>query len=331
MNKLKKILASVIAAALVVPGISAAAERHDTVILGGTPFGLTMYTSGVVVINVDDKDDSPAHAAGIQKNDVITRANGEEISTNEQLKEIIADSKGEDIELSLTRGESPISLTITPEQTEDGGYSVGMWIRDSTAGLGTVTYYDEGAYCFGALGHGINDKDTGILLPLKRGKVLQATITSVSKAQQGVPGGLNGYITDVEIGEITLNTGFGVFGRYDSAPEGKRIECADSSEVSIGDAYIYCTLDDGAPQSYDVRIERLNEDDSSGQNMIIRVTDSELLDKTGGIIQGMSGSPIIQNGKLVGAVTHVFVNSPEMGYGILIENMRECYKEYGGL
>ena len=324
MKKFIKLLATAAALALMLPA-AAAAAASDEVILGGTPFGLTMYTSGVIVINVDDSGDSPAHAAGIKENDVITKADGVEILSNEQLKRIVDESGGEDIELSVLRGKSPISLTITP-RVEDDGCSVGMWIRDSTAGLGTVTYYDESTRSFGALGHGINDRDTGLLLPLSRGEIMNAEITSVTKAEPGVAGGLNGYMGGEAIGELTENNAYGVFGRCTAIPDGRRLSCADDSEIRTGEAQIYCTLDSGDVGEYKVMIEKLSLSDDSGQNMVLRVTDSALLEKTGGIVQGMSGSPIVQDGRLIGAVTHVFVNSPEQGYGISISNMRKAEK-----
>ena len=310
--------------------ITAASAAENSVVLGGQPFGLTMYTSGVVVINVSDDEDSPARAAGVKENDIITKANGEAITSNEQLKEIVEESGGEDIELSLNRGESPISLTITPQENDDGGYTVGMWIRDSTAGLGTVTYYDEGSYSFGALGHGVTDRHTGILLPLKSGTVMKAEITSVTKAQPGVAGGLNGYMADDVIGEITVNTDYGIFGHCNALPEGEQIACAEDDEIHEGAAQIYCTLDNSGAHPYDVTISSLNMDDNNGRNMVVTVDDDALLDKTGGIVQGMSGSPIVQDGKLIGAVTHVFVNMPDRGYGIAIGNMRDSYQDYGG-
>lgn len=330
MNKFKKIISIGIIAILLCPVVPAgAAASGHKVILGGTPFGLTMYTSGVLVVNVDESYDSPALIAGVQENDIITAADGEEISTNEQLHDIITSSYGEDIELSVTRGKSPISLSITPQMNDEGNYTAGMWVRDSTAGLGTVTYYDESSHSFGALGHGICDRDTGILLPLKSGKILGADITSVSKGTRGAAGGLNGTMTDESIGEITVNNAYGVYGKYENRPTGTKVECADISEVKNGKAYIYSTVDETGVQAYEVEIENVTPGEKNGRNMVIRVTDKELLDKTGGIVQGMSGSPIVQDGKLVGAVTHVFVNSPEKGYGIGIQNMLENYKKYG--
>ena len=308
-----------------------AEESRREVILGGVPFGLTMYTNGVLVVNVDENDASPAKEAGVKANDIITRVNGEEISSNEQLKKIITSSEGEDIELSVLRGKSPISLQITPEQDEDGVYTVGMWVRDSTAGLGTITYFDERSHSFGALGHGICDRDTGLLMPLKSGEVVKAEMTSITKAKHGVAGGLNGYMTDEVIGEMTVNNGYGIYGRYENMPQGETFPCAYDSELRTGEATMYTTLDDGGVLPYSVEIESVNPADNTGQNMVVKVTDEELLKKTGGIIQGMSGSPLVQDGRIIGAVTHVFVNSPEKGYGISIGNMLACYEQYGRL
>ena len=313
---------------MLMPGMTAnAQETRKTVILGGIPFGLTMYTGGVIVVNVDE--DGAAKDAGLRESDLITRADGAEIKSNEQLKEIISASDGRDIELSVLRGKSPISVTLTPEKGDDGEASAGMWIRDSTAGLGTVTYFDESNHSFGALGHGICDRDTGMLMPLDCGETVKAEITSVTKAQKGVAGGLNGCMSDERIGTLTVNSGYGVFGRYEIAPESKEIECAFDGDIRTGEAAIYTSVDNGEPQTYTVQIESLNLNDESGRNMVIRVTDERLTEKTGGIVQGMSGSPVIQDGRLIGAVTHVFVNSPELGYGISIGNMLGCYEKHG--
>lgn len=300
-------------------------ENSRTLILGGMPFGMKLFSDGVLVVNVDESYDSPAKKAGIRTNDIIQSADNREITSNEQIKEIIENSQGEDIELSVFRGKSPISVTLTPETSSDGVYTAGMWVKDSTAGIGTITYYDERSMSFGALGHGICDNETGMLMPLNKGEILGATVTGINKAQKGCAGGLVGYMEDEPIGEITLNNDFGIYGRYHQAIKGKEIQTASDSEIRTGDAVIVSTVDETGPKEYSVRIESLSLKDFSGQNMIIRVTDSELLDKTGGIIQGMSGSPIVQDHKLIGAVTHVFVNSPERGYGISVNNMLRNY------
>lgn len=330
MNKFIRYVCTLLAVLLLCPALTvSAANERKSVIIGGVPFGLTMYTHGVVVVNVNKNYESPAEKAGLRENDVITRANGEEITSNEQLQDVITSCEGADIELSVLRGKSPISLSITPEQDEDGNYTAGMWIRDSTAGLGTITYFDESTRSFGALGHGICDRDTGMLLPLGSGKIVQAQISSIVKAKKGVAGGLNGFMTEEIIGEMTINSGYGVYGRYTASPSGETVDCAYDSEIRTGDAYLYTTLDEGGTQKYRVEIESLNLSGNTGQNMVVRVVDQALLDKTGGIVQGMSGSPLVQDGRLIGAVTHVFINSPDKGYGITIGNMLSCYEEYG--
>lgn len=331
MKKMIRAVCLMLATVLLCPVLTASSqEKRRAVHIGGMPFGLTMYTNGVIVVNIDDSYDSPAEKAGLRENDIITRANDEAITSNERLHEIIQSSGGSDIELSVLRGKSPISMTITPETDDDGNYTAGMWIRDSTAGLGTITYFDESTHSFGALGHGICDRDTGLLMPLGSGKIVGAQIASVTKAQKGIAGGLNGYMNDDQIGELTVNNSYGVYGKYTIFPEDEEVPCAFDDEIKTGPATICTTVDDGGIASYDVEIESLKPNDKSGQNMIVRVTDEKLLEKTGGIVQGMSGSPIIQDGRLIGAVTHVFVNSPEKGYGITIGNMLGCYERFKG-
>ena len=303
-----------------------AVESGKMLTLGGTPFGLKLFTEGVMVINT--QENAPADKAGIERGDIITKADGETVESNEQLSQIIADSRGSDIELTLERDKRPISVTVTPEKI-DGDYAAGMWIRDSTAGIGTLTYFDESTLSFGALGHGITDKDTGNIMPLSKGEILSAQITDIAKAQKGVPGGLVGEMGDETLGEISVNNDFGIYGRCKAVPDDITLPAADDSEIEKGNALIYTTVDKEGREAYEVQIEQTNLSDKSGQNMVIRVTDERLLEKTGGIIQGMSGSPIVQNGKIIGAVTHVFVNTPQRGYGITISNMLENYAVYG--
>lgn len=290
------------------------------VILGGTPFGLKIFTNGVIVIKVNDTD-SPAKKAGIKVNDLIIKANDTVIKSNEELKTIIENSNGNQINLTIKRNEDVFVKNIVPQYDQNNNYSIGMWIRDSTAGIGTITYFDEDSKRFAALGHGICDKDTNMLMPLRDGEIMSATITNCTKGTNGVIGGLNGYFENETIGEITANNGYGIYGNYEYTDSTRVVEVANEDEISTGKATIYSTVKGCSPKEYSVEIVRINLNENSGQNMIIKVTDEELLSKTGGIIQGMSGSPIIQNGKLVGAVTHVFVNSPEKGYGIFIDNM----------
>ncbi len=300
--------------------VNAQNTNQREVILGGTPFGLKLFTNGVIVIEVSEEN-SPAKTVGIKTNDLIIKANNKNIVSNEELKNIIETSDGKPIRLTIKRNNKELCKTLFPVKDENNNYVAGMWIRDSTAGIGTVTYFDESTKTFGALGHGICDKDTGLLMPLRNGKITQATISSYQKGSDGVIGGLNGYFEDKTVGEITKNNGYGVYGCYTYTENNRKAIVANDNEIKTGDAKILSTIDENGVREYEVKITKLNLSQTNGQNMLIEVTDEELLNKTGGIIQGMSGSPILQNGKLVGAVTHVFINSPEKGYGIAISNM----------
>ncbi len=300
--------------------VNAQNTNQKEVILGGSPFGLKLFTNGVVVIEVGNEK-SPAKDIGIKTNDLIIKADDKNIVSNEDLKNIIETSNGKPIKLTIKRKDKEICKTIFPIKDDNNNYIAGMWIRDSTAGIGTVTYFDESTKTFGALGHGICDKDTGLLMPLRNGEIMEATISSYQKGNEGVIGGLNGYFENETIGEITKNNGYGVFGNYSYTQNYRKAVVAEDNEIKTGCATILSTIDEQGAKEYDVKITKLNLTQNNGQNMLIEVTDKELLSKTGGIIQGMSGSPILQNGKLVGAVTHVFVNSPEKGYGITISNM----------
>ena len=321
-TKKSKIVAFILILVLTVSVIPANAQSNEAkkVILGGTPFGLKIFTNGVIIIEIDDNN-SPAKKAGLKVNDIITKANDTTISNNEQLKEIIENSDGEPINLTLTRDERVMTKSITPVLDNNMNYVAGMWIRDSTAGIGTVTYFDYNNHTFGALGHGICDKDTKMLMPLKNGEIMTATISNFTKGTDGNIGGLNGYFDSSKFGTITANNDFGIYGTYETTTNSKIIDVANDEEICIGKASIISTISGTEPKEYDVEITNVNVTKNSGQNLIIKVTDQELLNKTGGIIQGMSGSPIIQNNKLVGAVTHVFINTPEKGYGISINNM----------
>ena len=198
-----------------------------------------------------------------------------------------------------------------------------MWVRDSTAGIGTLTFYDQKSQCFGGLGHGICDADTYELMPLRTGDILPVTISGVTKGMRGTPGELRGYFSDDEaIGSLGANTSCGVFGMLEQEPVGTVTQIGLKQSVQTGEVQILTTIDNEGPKYYSAVLESINyHGDQEGKNFVLRITDSKLLEKTGGIVQGMSGSPIIQNGKLIGAVTHVFVNDPTRGYGIFAENM----------
>lgn len=318
---LKKFVATILVLLLTIGITTANAHSSNKkVILGGTPFGLKLFTNGVIVIQVSEKS-SPAKDAKIKVNDLIIKANNTKITSNEQFKEIIENSKGTPINLTIIRDSREIVKNIIPKKDHNNNYILGMWIRDSTAGIGTITYFDPQNSSFAALGHGICDKDTNMLMPLRDGQILSATISNCTKSTDSFVGGLNGYFDADIIGEITINNGYGVYGKYNYTNNTRYIETAIDEEIKTGKATILSTIEGELPKEYSVEITKLNLTENNGQNMIIKVNDEELLNKTGGIVQGMSGSPIIQNGKLIGAVTHVFINSPEKGYGISITNM----------
>ncbi|MDD3262166.1 MAG: SpoIVB peptidase S55 domain-containing protein, partial [Oscillospiraceae bacterium] len=203
-----------------------------------------------------------------------------------------------------------------------GGWRAGLWVRDSAAGVGTLTFYDPQTKTFAGLGHGITDPDTHTIMPFGCGDIVPVTVSGVRSGTPGSPGELEGYFTsDSPIGTLYANSERGVFGKMKQAPSGKAVPLCPASEVKSGPVQILCTIDGGAPKAYSAEIELLNIRGTQNKNMILHVTDEALLSKTGGIVQGMSGSPVLQQGRLVGAVTHVFVNDPTRGYGILAENM----------
>lgn len=302
---------------------------------GGQPIGIKLNTKGVLVVALSDIDTlkgkitSPSSQAGIQVGDSIIKVNGIEVNTSEEVLKQINLSKGQKITLTIDRKGNQEVKKVTPILCEkDNCYKIGLWIRDSTAGVGTLTFYDENTKKFAALGHPITDVDTGTILKVNTGQIVTSNIISIRKGEKGNPGELRGIFIneDYTLGNIEKNTQCGVYGKYNESlrNEGfdKPMKIALRDEIKEGSAKILTTIDGGSPKLYDIQIEKLLSQDSPGpKSMVIRVTDPVLLQKTGGIVQGMSGSPIIQDNKLVGAVTHVLVNKPDVGYGIYIEWM----------
>ena len=313
-------------------------RTEDTVIPGGMPFGIKMFTDGVMVIGVteivsDGHTVSPAKAAGIRPGDVITRINGERVASNEDVARIVAGCAGEVLELSVEREETVQELSLRPVKCDESlGYRAGMWVRDSSAGIGTMTWLDPESGVFAGLGHAVCDIDTGNLMPLYSGEAVNVTITGVTKGESGRPGELRGAFSDgAPIGILTHNDVTGIYGRLNGTQpgltKGEQLPIAKREEIRTGKACIRATVDGGGVKEYEIVIERIDlSEDHPTRNMVIRITDKRLIAVTGGIVQGMSGSPIIQDGKLVGAVTHVLVNDPTRGYGIFIENMLEAAK-----
>lgn len=292
----------------------------------GTVFGIKLYTDGVIVtgltsVNASEGPVCPAAIAGIKAGDYITAVNGTDVADNEAFLKAMEGVSEYPVTLTLRRGDKTMDTELTP--VADGGFMrCGMWIRDSAAGIGTLTYYNPADGSFGGLGHGICDVDTKTVMDLKFGEPAGIRITDVIEAGKNEPGKICGYFDgEGSMGELADNKDTGIYGKLAFVPEGEAIPTASKDEVTTGKAEIISTLDDSGPKPYTINIDRICSPNRRTKNFIIRVTDKELLERTGGIVQGMSGSPIIQDGKLVGAVTHVLLNDPSRGYGIFIDNM----------
>jgi stage IV sporulation protein B len=301
-----------------------AASEQKQLIPVGQAVGIEMQSDGVLVVGFAGiQQVNPAQQAGIQPGDIITSIDGDNISSCEDVKNAVEKMDGSSVNVKLTRGENDMEVTVTPAVL-NGKCELGMWLRDGITGIGTVTYYDPDTGSFGSLGHSITDLDTGVMLPLSDGDIYSSTITGVIKGQCGTPGQLVGnFDANNIIGSLSSNTQYGLFGTMDVPFEGERVYTAQAGDVHTGEASIFSNIAGEEVKEYSIEISRIYS--GLGQHgMMITVTDEELLAATGGIVQGMSGSPIIQDGKLVGAVTHVLVNDPTRGYGIFIDSMLDA-------
>lgn len=295
--------------------VSVQVVDRRVVALCGTPFGIKMVTDGVMVVGTGAVTDcnsravSPAQTAGIQEGDIILSINGEKISSKKQLTKLVESSAGQPLSLVVRRGEQLTSLHLSPVRSSlDNSYHLGLWVRDSSAGIGTMTFYDPNNGCFAGLGHAICDVDTGQLMPLSQGEIVEASIIGVHAGKSGSPGQLQGaFVANRSIGSLYTNSYNGVYGRLLSQPvDAQTIPMAQCQEVRQGPVKILTTVSGQKPQLFDACIEKLSlSQDEPTKNMVLRITDPDLLELSGGIVQGMSGSPIIQDGMLVGAVTHV--------------------------
>lgn len=302
------------------------------VTVSGAPFGIKMFTDGLMVVGMSDIPTTggrvnPAKAAGLEIGDVIKTFNGQKLATNEQLAELMLENGSGPVRVEVERDGSPFSTSIQPvRSTGDDQYRLGVWVRDSSAGIGTLTYLDQNSGLFTGLGHAVCDVDTGEVMPLSNGEVVPARITGCKRGEAGTLGELKGKFTEeLPLGVLSANTETGVYGllRSRTLYLGEEMPLAMKHEVQTGKAYIYTTVEGTQPKRYEIEIEKLSlGEDENGQNMVLHVTDPELLRRTGGIVQGMSGSPIIQNGMLVGSVTHVFVKDPTRGFGVFAENIQ---------
>lgn len=302
------------------------------VCVSGNPVGLYMETQGVLIVDTGEITNQNGIALEpaaniVQPGDYILEVNGKTVSRKRELIAEIENCQGENVEMVVNRKGEEIPLSLEPVLTQEENYKLGIWVRDNTQGIGTMTYVDEKGR-FGALGHGISDTDTGELLDVSGGELYQAQIVSIIRGAQGVPGELSGYIEyedEKKIGTIEKNTDIGIFGQIfsDTQISGEKVKIGYKQEVKKGKAQILMQLE-GKVEHYDIEITDIySSQQDTNKSFQIQVTDPELLAKTGGIVQGMSGSPILQDGKLIGAVTHVFVQDSSKGYGIFIENMLE--------
>jgi stage IV sporulation protein B len=312
--------------------VSVQQQEEITLIPSGSPFGIKMFTKGAMIVGMENIATAngsicPGKEAGLMEGDMVLEVNHKEITRNEEAAAIIEKSGGKPLLFTIQRNGEEKEITLNPVvSTLDGTYKTGIWIRDSAAGIGTITYIDPKNNVFAGLGHAICDVDTGEVLPVGSGEVCDVEIQNIKKGENGTPGELQGVFTsNTPFGTILENNQTGIYGKLLETPKGcKTYPMAHKQEVKTGEATVLCMLEDGTPKEYSIEIISVDYKDSAKtKNMTIRVTDPELISLTGGIVQGMSGSPILQNGKLVGAVTHVFVNDPEKGYGIFAENMYE--------
>lgn len=319
---------------LPVKTVRTVASATRTVTVSGGPFGVKMFADGALVVAFSDQltalgTENPAKEAGLRLGDVIVSAAGQAIHGNEELSMAITSAEGDPIEVVFSRDGVQHTCTLTPVRDRDSGvWRAGVWVRDSSAGIGTLTFVDTEYGTFAGLGHAVSDSDTGADFPLLSGEIVPVTIIGVQKGAAGAPGELQGEFSGAAaLGTVSANDATGVYGTLQNpaaAVTGQVMPVAEIQQVAPGPAQILTTIDGTAPQWYDVTIERVNMTAGDpNRNLLIRVTDDRLLSVTGGIVQGMSGSPVVQNGTLVGAVTHVLVNDPTRGYGIFAATMLE--------
>ena len=312
----------VLAALLCSPCMARAAEvTPRTVIPVGHTVGIKLFARGVMVVKLPE-DDTPARECGLKTGDVIVKCGGVSVTSTEQFQSLLQKTGGDATDLQIRRGGEDVTLSVSPERNEKGVCCIGAWIRDSMAGIGTVTYVDPAANTFAALGHGITDTDTAQLMPFASGSILPSTVKAVKRGQAGAAGVLRGdFDLETELGQLYANTNCGIFGTLSEEHGSLEGQAVPVGTAEVGPAVIRSNIRGDEVEEFDIEITRVLENAADGRQLVLSVTDPELIEVTGGIVQGMSGSPILQNGKLVGAVTHVLLNDATKGYGIFIETM----------
>jgi stage IV sporulation protein B len=349
-------------------GLAAGSALAYDLVPVGHVVGIHIETDGVMIAGLPDtcsdgKTKSPAKDAGFQVGDIIVKVGKTPISSAKQLKDAISAAGGKAISVTVVRGslvsanlegtsvpafaggasivtvnskdKNYVTLTVTPAALPDGTASIGIMVRDSIAGIGTVTYYDPETKGFGALGHAVSDGETGAVFPLKTGEISSATVAKVTRGKSGAPGQLEGsYDFDKTIGSVNQNTTSGIFGESVNDFKGQACTVAKESEIHEGKAQILSNVEGDSVEVYDIEIKKVfteNDgqyaDDTDTRDFLIEVSDTKLIEKTGGIVQGMSGSPVLQDGKLIGAVTHVMINDPTSGYGIAVDRMMNAAQQ----
>jgi stage IV sporulation protein B len=308
-------------------------NNEKYVFLGGKTVGIAVYTDGLYVNDVVAIENEvgeykiPGNDAGIKKGDYIISANGIKMSDISNIDAILKNSNGSKIDLVIVRNDKEIRTGIVPVKSKnDGQYRLGLKMRDSAAGLGTVTFIDPETNTYAALGHSINDSETGEMLKLRDGRIVDCIVTGVKKGERNKAGELKGTfgVNALQLGTVAKNDKFGLSGSIIDLSLDNKVLLGNKYDIKEGNAYIYSDFEDGTVRKYSIQIVKINNQTyPCEKSMVIRVTDPRLIEKTGGIVQGMSGSPIVQDDKLVGAVTHVLVDDPTKGYGIFIENMLE--------
>lgn len=306
----------------------------------GDAVGLKLYTSGVLVVGMGEIEGAgnikykPYENSGIEEGDRIIAINNNTVTCTADLINEVNKSKGNSVNVQYIRDEDTIETSIIPAKGSDNKYKLGLWVRDAAAGVGTVSFYEPETKTFAALGHGIQDIDTGKLLKIAKGDFVTTKIISIVKGKKGTPGKIQGSIENsTTIGKVGKNTEFGVFGTLNNTTilninKNDAIEVASRDEIKEGKATIISTVEEGNKKEYEIEIGKIyRNNNENNKSMLVKVTDKELLEKTGGIVQGMSGSPIIQNNKLVGVLTHVLVGEPETGYGVFADLMIKQSRE----